>query len=678
MRDMLGNMEDILNQHISGFHQYILTQPVRISYVSQNLCDMLGMQKEELLDDGRDLYALQVHPADREKYSEFIQDMIRKEQALTGEYRLVQKNGTIIWVRDTIMPKRLDDGTLIGYSVLTDITDMKNENTDMQFLNETVPGGFLRYTCEKQPRITYINPKMMEFLRFPKAKDGEMDYLEMCKSNIFLLIPMEERRRFSKYLNRVYSSDTPIAGEMTLLRCDGTRVHVFGWVTKCINEQGKAEFQSVCMDVTERYQAKKLSESKRYLQALADVYTKIFEFNLDANTVKCLYCEEMSYFKRFENIAMQMEDALEKWVIASVAFAQQDTVRQFFKDFCQRRLYGGDGKPPQITYQARSTDGSIKQYIGTFIKVDEAVSLYCCREIKEMADPVALREENSRLKEKMRNLVTQFCDGIAAFEVTAQGMVKPLYATENIYEFFGYTEEEWISLTQCFTPIESFVAYSEAAYENFAELLRMGEAEFTYFDYQSKTERKMKAICSTKEPNEDSSRYVMLYPVEGSLEVIKQTLPEKRRVSIRTFGYFDVFVGDTPIVFRNKKAKELLALLVDRKGGYVTSKEAIGFLWEDEPASTLTLSRYRKVALRLKSTLEEYGITDIVEAIDGNRRIVMDKVECDLYHYLSGKKEYAQLFKGSYLTNYSWGETTLGELMKITPYPRYFSDTGRE
>ena len=92
----------------------------------------------------------------------------------------------------------------------------------------------------------------------------------------------------------------------------------------------------------------------------------------------------------------------------------------------------------------------------------------------------------------------------------------------------------------------------------------------------------------------------------------------------------------------------------------------------------MTLSRYRKVALRLKSTLEEYGITDIVEAIDGNRRIVMDKVECDLYHYLSGKKEYAQLFKGSYLTNYSWGETTLGELMKITPYSQYFSDTGRE
>ena len=663
MNNTLNNIEEILGHQICGFHQYVLTSPVHLNYVSVNLCEMLGIQQTELLDDRADLYAQMVHPADREKYSDFINKIIIKEQSLTGEYRLVKKDGTIICVRDTITPKKLDDGTLIGHSVLTDITDIKNENTDLQFLNETVPCGFLRYTCEKQPKITYINPKMIELLRFPEVKDGEMDYLEMYKSNIFLMIPMEERRRFSKYLNRVFSSDVPIAGDMTLLRCDGTRAHIFGWVTKCINEQGEAEFQSVCMDITERYQARKSSESKRYLQALTDVYDKIFEFNLDANTVKCLHCEENSYFKRFENIAMQIEDALEKSLIASAATEQQDTIRRFFKDFCQKRLSGVDGKPPQITYKARSTDNNVKQYTGVFIKVDESVSFYCCREVKEAAESVALREENSQLKEKMRNLVKQFSDGIAAFEVTAEGLVKPLYATENVCDFFGYTEEEWLPLTERFTPLENFVSYSEVPYEKYAELLRTGKAEFSYFDYQSETERKIKAICSEKEPNVNSSRYVMLYPVEGGSEAVKQTLPENRTVSIRTFGYFDVFVGDTPIAFRNKKSKELLALLVDRKGGYVTSEEAISFLWEDEPANTLTLSRYRKVALRLKSTLEEYGITDIVEAVDGKRRIVMEKVECDLYNYLSGKEEYSQLFKGSYLTNYSWGETTLGELM---------------
>ena len=168
-------------------------------------------------------------------------------------------------------------------------------------------------------------------------------------------------------------------------------------------------------------------------------------------------------------------------------------------------------------------------------------------------------------------------------------------------------------------------------------------------------------MCSRREPEDDAPLYVMLY-YAGPDRGAEEGLPEPRSVTIRTFGYFDVFVGERPIAFRNKKSKELFALLVDRRGGYVTSEEAIGFLWEDEPVSTVTLSRYRKVALRLKNTLEEYGIADVVESVDGKRRIVAEKVRCDLYDYLSGKDEFAQLFKGSYLTNYSWAETTLGEL----------------
>lgn len=663
MMNVLNNMEEILRDRICGFHEYVLTSPIHLSYVSNHLCEMTGVREQDLLDDSRDLYVRLVHASDREKYSDFLRDLAKREQTLTCEYRLLRKDGTVIHVRDTITSRRMENGILVGDSVLTDITDLKNENNDLHFFSETVPFGFLRYSCQTQPRITYINPKMIDLLRFPEVRDGEMDYLELYKSNIFLMIPMEERRRFSKYLNRVYTSDTPLAGEMTILRCDGTRAHVFGWVTKCINEKGEAEFQSACMDITEGYKARKTNESRRYLKALSDVYDKIFEFNLDTNTVKCLHCGEASQFKQFENLALQIDDALEKWLLATVAPEDQDTIRGFFMEFCQKRMHRVGGKPPQITYQALSSDDRIKEYTGMFIKIDDAVSFFCCRETKDPEDSAALKTENDRLKETMRDLVMQFSDGIAAFEVSPEGCVKPLYASDNVCEFFGYTKENWIPLTDCFTPLEVFAANSEASYEEFANLLRTGEAEFTYFDYKSKTERNIKAICSEKEPTSNSPRYVMLYAVDGTGSNGRKALPENRTVTIRTFGYFDVFVGDSPIAFRNKKSKELLALLVDRKGGYVTSEEAISFLWEDEPANSLTFSRYRKVALRLKNTLEEYGIPDIVEVVDGKRRIVMDKVECDLYRYLSGKNEYSQLFNGNYLTNYSWGETTLGELL---------------
>ena len=243
MNNVLNNINDILSRQISGFHQYILSEPIHLNYVSQNLCEIVSLREDELLNESKDMYIQMVHPADRERYSEFIYSLSKREQNLTAEYRLMKKDGTVIWVKDTATSEKLKDGTLVASSALTDITDIKNENGNLHFLNETIPCGFLKYTCEKQPRITYINQTMIDLLRFPEAKDGELDYLEMYKSNIFLMIPMEERRRFSKYLNRVYSADAHIAGEMTLLRCDGTRAYVFGWVTKYINEQGVAPFQ---------------------------------------------------------------------------------------------------------------------------------------------------------------------------------------------------------------------------------------------------------------------------------------------------------------------------------------------------------------------------------------------------------------------------------------------------
>ncbi len=663
MENRLKNMGNILNEAIGGFHQYILTAPAHLNYVSKNLCEMLGLCEDDLIHETEDLYAQMIHPADRVKYSELIQKLSEEELTITTEYRLMKKNGTIIYVRDTITSRKMEDGSFVGYSVLDDITDIKLENNNLQFLNETLPCGFMKYTCEKQPKITYMNQKMIEMLHFPKVKDGELDYYEMYKENIFLMIPMEERRRFSKYLNRVYSADAPIAGEMELLRCDGTRAYVFGWVTKIVNEEGEEEFQSVCMDITVRHQMQKATETKRYRKALMDVYDKIFEFNLDTNTVKCLHSDEGSSFKMLEDVPMQIDKALEKWILGAVEPDACENIREFFHDFCQKKLYDSDAKPPQITYYARSSNGEMKQYQGIFIKIDDAVSYYCCRHIRETENENILRTENDELKQRMKDLVRQFSDGIAAFEVSAEGMVKPLYASENVCEFFGYTEKEWIPLTEKYTSLENFVAYSEARYEDFIELLKTGEAEFNYFDYNMETERKIKAICSKKESDSNSSRYIMLYQVGDTGAIQKKCLLENRTVSIRTFGYFDVFVGDKPIAFRNKKSKELLALLVDRKGGYISSEEAIGFLWEDEPANTVTMSRYRKVALRLKNTLEEYGISDIIESVNGKRRIVMEKVQCDLYQYQSGKEEYSQLFKGSYLTNYSWGEVTLGELL---------------
>lgn len=662
----LNNTEEILNSRIPGLHIYDLKEPFHIVYVSRSLVEITGYPEEELISEKDDLYLSVVHPSDRDNYRDFLKQAAKAaDRSSSSEYRIVRKTGETVYVRDTMSVFMSDEGILTGVSVLTDITQQKIRDEEVRFLKESVNFGLMKYTCEKQPRITYINKTMTDILRFPVTKDGEADCYDMYMSNIYLMIPMEERRRFAKHLENIFSSEEPLAGDMSLLRCDGSRAHVFGWITKVINDKGVPEFQSVCMDISERYTSKKARETQRYLKALSDVYDKIFEFNIDANTVRCLHCEDTSSFKQFEGIAVQMGDAVDRWIINNVTDEDQKKVREFFRSFTSGNNYSKDSKPPQISYSAKSSTGEIKKYSGIFINNDDSVYYYCSRLIQDQNVNEKLHTENMQLKENMTELFTRFTDGLAAFEITSDGMVRPLYASENVYEFFGFSKEEWMPLTEKYTPIEQFITNGELSLNDVEELLRNGEAEFSYFDYSTRSEKKIRAICSNRENGSFSSRYIMLYSSDTAKPEVHDSLLENRNIYIRTFGYFDVFINDRPIVFRYRKSKELLALMIDRKGGFVSSDEAISFLWEDEPVSTLTLSRYRKVALRLKNTLEEYGISEIIESVDGKRRIKPELIHCDLYDYLSGKDEYRHLFKGSYLTNYSWAEMTLGELLNF-------------
>lgn len=153
--------------------------------------------------------------------------------------------------------------------------------------------------------------------------------------------------------------------------------------------------------------------------------------------------------------------------------------------------------------------------------------------------------------------------------------------------------------------------------------------------------------------------------IEKAFARVKQFAEEKRngtdnrRVFIQTFGRFEVFLDGKPVEFKSAKAKEFLALLVDRKGGIVTTEEMLTYLWEDKTDTDSSRSLCRKVVQRLHRNLEQYGIGNIVERHTRGRSLKVGSVRCDYYEYLEGKRS----FVGEYMSNYSWAEETLGTIL---------------
>ena len=133
-----------------------------------------------------------------------------------------------------------------------------------------------------------------------------------------------------------------------------------------------------------------------------------------------------------------------------------------------------------------------------------------------------------------------------------------------------------------------------------------------------------------------------------------------KRITVQTFGYLNILIDGQPVVFEHEKAKELLALLIDRQGKFVSSGEIISCLWEDESVNVNTQSRCRKAAYHLRRILAAYGLENLLESTPkGHRRVRTEMIDCDLYHYLNGEAAYIKRFRGAYMSDYSWAEQTL-------------------
>ena len=160
---------------------------------------------------------------------------------------------------------------------------------------------------------------------------------------------------------------------------------------------------------------------------------------------------------------------------------------------------------------------------------------------------------------------------------------------------------------------------------------------------------------------------VWLYGVVMDAREDKQQMPvpqEQKRVTVQTFGYLNILIDGEPVVFEHEKAKELLAVLIDRQGKFVSSGKIISCLWEDEAVNENTQSRCRKAAYHLRRILEAYGLHDLLESTPkGYRRIRTEMIDCDLYHYLNGEEAYVNRFRGAYMSDYSWAEQTLTMLV---------------
>lgn len=144
------------------------------------------------------------------------------------------------------------------------------------------------------------------------------------------------------------------------------------------------------------------------------------------------------------------------------------------------------------------------------------------------------------------------------------------------------------------------------------------------------------------------------------LNKIRTNIPHRYgpKVFIKTLGYFDVFVDGKPIHFSSSKSKELLALLVDRRGGSVSTENAVSALWPDRNYDESVQSLFRKVLKSLRTALSDAGVLDILIDARNQRSVDTSKFDCDSYNLFKNDEKAIKEYQNEYMNGYAWANQT--------------------
>ena len=145
---------ELLYNMPGGFHRCYLNDPIHVEYISEGLCELLGYTREELdgiMIDGD--YSLAIYEADRQRFCDFVYRLAQTPGTESCEYRMIKKDGSIIYVSDTMESILASTGVMYGYSGVYDIT---NKTDEIRKLAEELQESRIKNSMSQmQPHFLY-------------------------------------------------------------------------------------------------------------------------------------------------------------------------------------------------------------------------------------------------------------------------------------------------------------------------------------------------------------------------------------------------------------------------------------------------------------------------------------------------------------------------------------------
>jgi PAS domain S-box-containing protein len=224
------------------------------AYVSPQIEESLGFKQEEWLEDPIRWYQ-QIHPDDKQRWSIEAAEMFLTGKPLRSSYRVIARDGRVIWFRcEARMIRRPDGQPWFIQGIGFDITDLKRTEEELQGERNVVSAildtvGALVVVLDREGRVVRFN-RACELMT---GRSSE----EACGTHLWdsFLIPAE-RELFKEVFRTICDAYTRTEHESLWLARDGTH-RTIAWSAAVLPPTKEAPAYIILsgIDVTEQKRA---------------------------------------------------------------------------------------------------------------------------------------------------------------------------------------------------------------------------------------------------------------------------------------------------------------------------------------------------------------------------------------------------------------------------------------
>jgi PAS domain S-box-containing protein len=346
-----------------------LNESISTIYMSPQIDSVLGYAPDEWLADP-DLFPKLLHPDDRERVLEEHRRSFADGTSFSSEYRLLAKDGRVVWFHDEVMIVRDAEGQpQHAQGFLLDVTERREAEEALlgseerfRTLVSNVPGVIFRCAIDENWTVEYISDAIEELTGYPAS-----DFVGNRVRPLVSVIHPEDQALVAETIDAAAADDRPYAVEYRVLTRDGSTRWVLERGQAVERPDGQLVLDGAIFDATEAKEAQdRLRDAEvRYRTLVEQLPLALYMRPLDMDGTNLYVSAQVETILGYPVDAWSNEpDLLSKIVHpddVEMVIAEGRRVRETGEPFRgEYRCIAADGRTVWVldeTYLVRDEDG---------------------------------------------------------------------------------------------------------------------------------------------------------------------------------------------------------------------------------------------------------------------------------------------------------------------------------